>query len=203
MSQVAPLYTTYGNVFSTFKVECALSRGYVWKRYLIKVDDKVSRDVMVMDHCPDAIWKVNCSSAKNWAEGSNFPAVPFRLAQSIHFKTPLNQLSVSVILPPNSERPLPIEITIFQKITAPISLISFPIIASYIFTSNSSPTNSSVRRVTWSCVIFWRYYEMIKNSHAHLTARSVHSYKLTATTKHFWGKNICKAKSQLYELSLT
>ena len=41
----------YGNVFSTFEVECALSRGYTLKKCLIKVDDKISRDVMVMDHC--------------------------------------------------------------------------------------------------------------------------------------------------------
>ena len=90
---------------------------------------------------------MNFSTAKNWAEGSTFPVVSFR-TQSIDLKTPLVQLSVNVIPPPNSERlfrsfafntPSPIEITIFGEITAPVSLI--PIIATLIFISNSSPTN--------------------------------------------------------------
>ena len=31
----------------------------------------------------------------------------------------------------------------------------------------------------------WRHYEIRKNNHAHSTATSVHSNKLTVTTKHF------------------
>ena len=75
------------------------------------------------------------------------PLVHLHLTQSIDFKTPLPQLCVKVLPPLNSERlfesfafntPLPIEITIFQEITSLVSLI--PIIASFIFTSNPSPT---------------------------------------------------------------
>ena len=47
---------------------------------------------------------------------------------------------------------------------------------------------SFVRRVTWLCVIFWRHYEMRKNNHAHSTATTVYSTKLTVSTKHSWGK---------------
>ena len=36
---------------------------------------------------------------------------------------------------------------------------------------------SSVRRVTWLCVIFWCHYEMTEDSHVHSTATSVHSNK--------------------------
>ena len=54
--------------------------------------------------------------------------------------------------------------------------------------------NPTVRRVTWLRVIFWRHYEMRENSHAHLTVRSVHSFKLTMTTKHFWGKKHLQGK---------
>ena len=61
---------------------------------------------------------------------------------------------------------------------------------------------SSVRRVTWLCVIFWRHYEMRKNNHAHSTATLVHSDELTVSTKHFWGKKQLRCKIQPYELSL-
>ena len=47
---------------------------------------------------------------------------------------------------------------------------------------------SSIRRVTWLCIIFWCHHEMRENNHAHLTAMSVHSHKLSVTTKYFWGK---------------
>ena len=94
-----------------------------------------------------ALLEVNFSSAKNWAEGSPFPVVPFLLTQSIDFKTRLAQLSANVIPPTNSKRllgsfafntPLSIEINIFREITAPVNLIL--IITSFIFSSNSSPT---------------------------------------------------------------
>ena len=53
-----------------------------------------------------------------------------------------------------------------------------------------------IRRVTWLCVIFWRHYEMRENNHAHSTATSVHSNKLTVSTKHFWEKQHLRGKSQ-------
>ena len=71
------------------------------------------------------------------------------------------------------------------------SLKSVNIFSKYI---NGNPYNSSARRVKWLCVIFWGHYEMRENNHANLTARSVHSYKLTATTKHFWGKKYLLGK---------
>ena len=81
------------------------------------------------------------------ARSAEMPLVHLHLTQSIDFKTPLPQLCVKVLPPLNSERlfesfafntPLPIEITIFQEITSLVSLI--PIIASFIFTGNPSPT---------------------------------------------------------------
>ena len=71
--------------------------------------------------------------------GSTFPVVPFRLTQSIDFKTSLAQLSVNVIPPPSSEELFSSENYHFREITASVSLI--PIIDSFILTSNSSPTN--------------------------------------------------------------
>ena len=50
--------------------------------------------------------------------------------------------------------------------------------------------NSFVRRVTWLCAIFWRHYEMRENSHAHSTATTVHSNKLTVSIKRFREKKI-------------
>ena len=47
---------------------------------------------------------MNFSSAKKWAQASAFSVVPFRLTQSIDFKTPLVQLSVNVLPPPNPKR---------------------------------------------------------------------------------------------------
>ena len=49
-------------------------------------------------------------------------------------------------------------------------------------------------RGSHDCIIS---YEMRENNHTHSTAMSVHSSKLTVTTKHFWGKNIYKAKPTL------
>ena len=57
--------------------------------------------------------------------------------------------------------------------------------------------HSPVRRVTWLCVISWNHYKMRENNHAHSIATSVHSNKLTVTTKHFWGKNIYQEKANL------
>ena len=51
-------------------------------------------------------------------------------------------------------------------------------------------------------IIFWFHYEMRENNHGHSKATSVHSNKLTVSTKHFWGKKHLQGKSQLYELSL-
>ena len=67
----------------------------------------------------------------------------------------------------------------------------------------STRFNSSVRRVKELCIIFWRHYGMRENNNAYLTVRSVPSYKLTVTTKYFWGKKHLQGKSQPYELSLT
>ena len=76
----------------------------------------------------------------------SFIVIPFL----VYLNIPQAQLSVNVIPPPNSERlfgsfafntPFPIEITIFREITA-VSLL--PIIASFIFTRNSSPTNEGL-----------------------------------------------------------
>ena len=80
----------------------------------------------------------------------DFSSVSFLLNPVDRSQTPLAQLPVKVIPIPNSERlfelfpfniPLPIKIiiTIFREITAPVGLI--PIMASFIFTTNSSPTN--------------------------------------------------------------
>ena len=55
--------------------------------------------------------------------------------------------------------------------------------------------DSFVRRVTWLCVIFWRHYEMRENNHAHSTATSVHSNKLTVPNKYFWEKKHLRGKS--------
>ena len=35
---------------------------------------------------------------------------------------------------------------------------------------------------------FWHHYEMRENDHAHSTATTVYSTKLTVSTKHSWGK---------------
>ena len=53
---------------------------------------------------------------------------------------------------------------------------------------------SSIQRVMWLCVIFWCHYEMRENNYTHLTGRSVHNYKLTVTTKHFWEKKHLQRK---------
>ena len=82
--------------------------------------------------------------------GPTFLVFPFCLTQLIDLKTLLAQLPVNIIPIPNSERlfelftfnnPLPIKIiiTIFREMTDPVGLI--PIMASFIFTTNSSPTN--------------------------------------------------------------
>ena len=77
---------------------------------------------MVIDDCQNCLLKGDFSSAKNWAEGSTFPVIAFRLTPSTDFKTPLAQLPVNIIQPPNSKRLFgsfafntspPIEITIF------------------------------------------------------------------------------------------
>ena len=39
------------------------------------------------------------------------------------------------------------------------------------------------------CVIFCGHYELRENKHANPVAMSVHSYNLTAKTKHLGGKN--------------
>ena len=44
-------------------------------------------------------------------------------------------------------------------------------------------------------VILCRHYEMRENNHAHSTATSFNSNKLTVTAKHFWGRNICETKA--------
>ena len=112
---------------------------------------------MVIDPCRYCSLKGEFSSAKNWAEGSTFPMVSFCLTLSIDFKVPLGQLSFNVIPPPNSEwllrsfafnMFLPIEIIIFREITAPDGLILT--IVSFIFTSNSSPTNKV-------CLFCWTF----------------------------------------------
>ena len=51
--------------------------GDTHERFLIKVHHKVSRDVIVIDHCRDCSLKGEFFSAKNWEEGSTFAVVPF------------------------------------------------------------------------------------------------------------------------------
>ena len=61
---------------------------------------------------------------------------------------------------------------------------------------------SSVQRVTWLCLIFWHHYEIRENNHAHITARSVHSYKLSVTTKHFWERKHLQGKKRALWIKL-
>ena len=45
---------------------------------------------------------------------------------------------------------------------------------------------------------FYHHFEIRENNHEHSTATSVHSNKLRVTTKYFWGKNICDAKTNFW-----